>query len=442
MAWEAIEVATVAGVLLGFVLFVYSYLFPFYGPTQYKPSDQPQLVNAAQQALDRVVFINSPTAARSGSGWSIVDLALSAPAPLYQPQIDVSKLASLQQGASGAACYIQQKALVDATGISSAVLTGYGVLKPAAPSASFDYVRILKNFFGGDWDRYDFTLVISPLVNLTVCPNVVVQTPAGDVAIYRKDPMCQGVGQGVWVRSTAGGRVVATAIRCEVGAGCALSSYDLRLSRSGQWWEAQIPMPVTMFNGLGDTAGLVVIAQKVDYPRAMDYYVFNTTSRSLVYGMYGTDGMLWFMHDATVSCGSGNIPALGIRSVDVFTGAGFQNLASDVTLDPGVGVGAVKVDYCGSCTSNSRCAACWVEPPPGALFAVVWAERNSQGGSAPRSVIVVVPLMPTPPQAVIRIDTWLRWTPNEPRLQSAVATRVVESQSATYLLKLVLYRRP
>lgn len=437
---EAVEIVLVAGVLLGFTIFLMSYATAGGGPTMYSKEQQAPQINLAQQALDRVVLLNSPIAVRSGQSWRIVDLALAAPGPLYQPQLDDSKLAQLFSAAGGQLCTIQQKAFADATGISQAALAGYGLLKPAAGSLNFDYVSILKNFFGRDWDKYDITLIIKPLVNLTICPNLQVS----NVVMQRRDPMCAGVQQGVWVRSTAGGRVVATAVYCTTDAGCDLSSRELTLAyNSGVGlWEARLEVPSSYLQGLGTVASLVVFAERVTYPRAMDFYVFNTTSRSLAYGMYGYDGRVWFMHDATVSCGSGNIPALGIRRLDIYTGGGFVTLAQDVTLDPGIGAGAVKVDMCQNCVSNARCAACWVQPPAGALFAVAWIERNSQGGNAPGSTIVVVPLSPTPPNAVIRVDTWLRWTPVEPQLQTAVATRIVDSRSTTYSIQLVLYKKP
>ena len=437
---EAVEIVLVAGVLLGFTIFLMGYVMPGGGPTVYSKEQQAPQINLAQQALDRVVLLNSPVVARTGQGWSIVDLALAAPGPLYQPQLDDSKLAELFPAAGGQLCTIQQQAFADATGITQAALVGYGVLKPATGSVNFDYVSILKNFFGRDWDKYDITLIIRPLVNLTICPNIQV----GSVVIQRRDPMCTGVQQGVWIRSTAGGRVVATAVYCTTDAGCDLSSRDLRLAYNPGvgLWEAQLELPSSYFQGLGTTSSLVVFAERVTYPRAMDFYVFNTTSRSLAYGIYSYDGRVWFAHDATVSCGSGNIPALGIRRLDVYTGGGFVTLAQDVTLDPGVGAGDVKVDMCQNCVSNARCAACWVQPPAGALFAVAWVESNSQGGSDPGSAIIVVPLFPTPPNAVIRVDTWLRWTPVEPKLQAAAATRIVDSKSATYSIQLVLYKRP
>jgi hypothetical protein len=445
MAWEVVEAALVSCILVGFVAFALIYATPLQGPAAYTPPQQPQLMNLAQQALDRVVLVNGRVFARDGGRWAVADLALSAPRPLYQPQIDETKLSLLQAladaGTAGPLCAINQKAFVDETGIERAILVGFGVLRPASTSAHFDYACILRNFFGGDWDKYDIELVIKPLVNLTICPNVRV---AG-VDITRRDPVCSGVPQGrVFVRSTAGGRVVVTGMRCEVEAGCDVFSYDLSLTYANGVWQAEVPLPPSAYAGLCDTAGLALIAQKVDYPRASDLFVFNATSRSLAYGMYGPDGKLWLLHDHTVSCGTGSTPALGIRELDVYTGAGFVTLVNGAVLDPGVGGGNVKVDACQSCTKNARCAACWVEPPANAIFAVAWVERESQGkkDSAPRSVMLLVPLAPAQPQSAIRIGTWHRWTPREPELQSAVATRIVDGQTTTYQLRLVLYRRP
>lgn len=439
MVGEAVEIIIVAGILLGFTVFFLTYVSPAQGPTMYTPSEQPALTNLAQQVLDRVVFVNAPISTRAGQGWSIIDLALASPGPLYQPQIDDSKLSQLlAASAQGSLCTIDQKTAASALGISRAVAIGYGLLAPSYSDVTYNYTRILMNFFGRSWDSYDFTLIIKPLVNLTICPNL----QLASATITRSDPICSGVQQGVWVRSTAGGRVVVTAIYCRTDAGCDVSSYQLSLSKSGAYWQAQVPLPQSYFQGLGDSAGLALIAQRVDYPRASDFYLFNVSSRSLIYGMYSPDGRIWLFHDATVSCGSGNVPALGIRRLDVYTGAGFITLANDVVLNPGVGSGSVKVDACQSCTNNAHCAACWVTPPANALFAVAWAERNSQGGSAPQGVMIIIPLVPTPPQATIRVDTWLRWTPNAPALQSAVATRIVDSQSATYQLQLVLYKKP
>ena len=101
------------------------------------------------------------------------------------------------------------------------------------------------------------------------------------------------------------------------------------------------------------------------------------------------------------------------------------------------------MDHCSKCTDNARCAACYVTPPPGSLFMVVWVERNSQGGNAPEGTMVIIPLAPTPPKAPVRVDTWRRWgLQSPPQTPSAVATRVVDSQVATYVAELTLYKWP
>ena len=84
---EAVEIVLVAGVLLGFTIFLMSYATAGWGPTMYSKEQQAPQINLAQQALDRVVLLNSPIAVRSGQSWRIVDLALAAPGPLYQPQL-------------------------------------------------------------------------------------------------------------------------------------------------------------------------------------------------------------------------------------------------------------------------------------------------------------------------------------------------------------------
>jgi len=432
-----VEVVLVSGILIGFILFLFT-LTP--QQTELYAVAQPALMNLAQQALDRAILMQGNITTRRADGWTIVDLALSAQRPLYQPQIDSAKLGALTApAAQGPTCVIQQQRLVEASGISQGVLVGYGVLAPRQ-SYAYNYEAILKNFFGPAWDKYDMSLVLKPLVNLTICPNY----PVGSVTIKRNDPMCANVPFGkVWITSTANGTVAVTVIYCPVGGQCQIDSAKdyFKGFTNGLYYYDITGMLAPYLQDIPNGAGVAAFAQKVDYPRAFDFWLFNVSNRPLVYGFYTPDGRVWITHDATVSCGAGNTPALGIRRLDAYTGAGFTNLAQDAVLDPGQGQGQVKVDHCSKCTNNDRCAACYVTPPPGSLFMAVWVERNSQGGNAPQGTMVIIPLAPTPPKAPIRVDTWRRWgLQSPPQTQSAVATRVVDSQAATYTAELTLYK--
>ncbi|MFN3804767.1 MAG: hypothetical protein ACK4SY_06900 [Pyrobaculum sp.] len=429
---EAVEVAVVAGILLAFVAFAFL-LLPAHAPP-YDVTQQPQLTNLAQQALDRMIIAEGDIAARRQGGqpaWRIVDLTLSAPRPLYQPQIDDRKLVMLTYGtAASGTCEIRQQAFVEETGVDRAYVAGFGVLTPAG-SVEVDYAALLKNFFGEKWDLYDMSVRIKPLANLTICPNI--------QGFTRGDPMCVDVPQGVWIRSTAGGRVVATVLYCYDDV-CDVYSKTYSLTPSGQFYQANM-LDDRLNRLIQDTAGgrshLAIYVQRLDYPRGFDLYAFNTADRPLAYGMFlSFRNQLWLLHDSLCRADS-NPPALGVRKLQIYTGGGFINLGSDITLDPGQGAGVVKVDHCSGCTSNARCAACWVEVPPNALFAVVQVERVGR----PESALAVVPLMPVA-RGSIQLDTWRRWTPLEPKLQTAKATRVVDSQSATYLVEVLVYRRP
>jgi len=436
---EAVEVVLVSGILIGFILFLFT-LTP--QQTELYTVAQPALMNLAQQALDRAILMQGNISTRRADGWAIVDLALSAQRPLYQPQIDSAKLGVLTApAAQGPTCVIQQQRLIEASGMSQGVLAGYGILAPRQ-SYTYDYEAILMNFFGPAWDKYDMSLVLKPLVNLTICPNY----PVGSITIRRNDPMCANVPLGkVWITSTANGTAAVTVVYCPVGGLCQIDSVKdyFKGFTNGLYYYDITDMLAPYLQDIPNGAGVAVFAQKVDYPRAFDFWLFNITNRPLVYGFYTPDGRVWITHDATVSCGSGNTPALGIRRLDAYTGAGFTNLAQDAVLDPGLGQGQVKVDHCSKCTDTARCAACYVTPPPGSLFMVVWVERNSQGGNAPQGTMVIIPLAPTPPKAPVRVDTWRRWgLQRPPQVQSAVATRVVDSQVATYLAELTLYKWP
>jgi len=439
---EAVEVVLVSGILIGFVIFLFT-LTP--QQTELYAVVQPALTNLAQQALDRAILAQGNIATRRTDGWAIVDLALSAQRPLYQPQIDSAKLGALTAPeAQGPTCEIQQQALVAKAGVSQGVLVGHGVL---APRLSYAYEAILKNFFGPSWDKYDMSLVLKPLVNLTICPNY----PVGSVTIKRNDPMCANAPLGkIWVTLNAtgtavNGTVVVTAIYCPVGGGCQIASAegyfkfdpDLRL-----YYYDATDLLAPYLQDIPNGAGVAAFAQKVDYPRAFDFWLFNITNRPLVYGFYTPDGRVWITHDATVSCDSGNTPDQGKRRLDVYAGAGFKRLVQDAVLIPGQGQGPVFVDDCSKCTNTATCAACYVTPPPGSHFIVLWVERDSQGDNTPERTMVIIPLT-TPPKAPVRVDTWRRWgLQSPPQTPSAVATRVVDSQAATYLVKLTLYKWP
>ncbi|MFN7106487.1 MAG: hypothetical protein ACK4M3_07915, partial [Pyrobaculum sp.] len=258
---EFVEVVVVAGIFLAFVAFAFL-LLPAHAPP-YDITQQPQLANIAQQVLDRMVLTEGDVAVkRQGVKpvWKIVDLTLSAPRPLYQPQIDDRKLVMLTYGttASGT-CEIEQKAFIDETGVDRAYMAGFGVLTPAS-GMEVDYGAMLKNFFGERWDFYDLSVRIRPLANLTICPNI--------LGFTRGDPMCVGVPQGVWIRSTAGGRVVGTVLYCYDDM-CDVYSQTYSLTPFGQFYQANM-LDDRLNRLIQDTKSglshLVIYVQRVDYP--------------------------------------------------------------------------------------------------------------------------------------------------------------------------------
>ncbi|MEM4605315.1 MAG: hypothetical protein QXR68_08245, partial [Pyrobaculum sp.] len=208
----------------------------------------------------------------------------------------------------------------------------------------------------------------------------------------------------------------------------------------------------------GGNEPLVVLFEKIDKPTLICY---STTQgdRPFAYGFTTVrDGALalYIAHDVAFSCGGGkdksrgedkrrgNVPALGVRRVDLYLGGSKYTVAKDITLDPGVGEGSVKVEPCSSCTNNARCTACYIANiPREAKVAVVAVETDAPEQAGGGLDIIVVPLVPYPPFMSINITTWTRWGfTREPWVPAAVATRVVDSPSTTYNVTLWVYRRP
>ncbi|MFN3805521.1 MAG: hypothetical protein ACK4SY_10740, partial [Pyrobaculum sp.] len=200
-------------------------------------------------------------------------------------------------------------------------------------------------------------------------------------------------------------------------------------------------------------AGAVVYAQRVDYPRASDVFsIYNLTDRPLAYGMYlPYQERVWLLHDSLCQPpdqrgASEDNRRLGIRYLYVFTGTQVKTIDVNATLDPGVGNATIKADECSKCIDTpgggrpARCAACWLEAPRGAMFMAVWVESSGQK----QARLVVIPLVSwLYGERGVVVETWRRWgLTREPVVQTAVATRVVDSQSVTYLVEVAVYRWP
>jgi hypothetical protein len=102
------------------------------------------------------------------------------------------------------------------------------------------------------------------------------------------------------------------------------------------------------------------------------------------------------------------------------------------------------VDKCSACTSNARCAACYVDGiPPAASLAIISVETSAAQAAGGGTDLVIIPLMPFPPLMRVDVRTWLRWGYSQiPEVYSAVATRVVDGSASSYNVTLILFRRP
>ena len=428
---ESIELVLAIVLMLAFVGGTY---YVFYWASGFAGQQQMQadLSAAAQSVLDRVIHHRSYNHLKElglGLEGGLIDdrmVALYALAAGSQPQ--------------GQSCNIKSGALANAVGTNQATLVGRGWLYVRPQRLSLDYDAIMRSLFGSVapdgvtplYKAYDLWLVVTPLINAT-CP--IDSYGRAELKLF----------------TTYGGRPVDGKIAYMIlyakpgGVLCAKSG--LQSTQNGRLvvpWNQQllcddgstvVPNPAT--------GTVAVIFEKLERPSTVCY---NTTGRSrpFVYGFVlptESGPTLYMAHDATVSCGSGNLPALGVRYIDLYWGGSRYRVASDVTLDPGVGQGHVKVDKCSACTGNARCAACYVDSiPPAAKLAIISVETSAASGGTD---LVIIPLMPFPPLMRVDVRTWLRWGYSQtPGVYSAVATRVVDGSASSYNVTLILFRRP
>ncbi|ACB39071.1 hypothetical protein [Pyrobaculum neutrophilum] len=436
---ESVELVVTVALLLAFVGGTY-YFFTWVSDFSKQQQLQADLSAQAQNVLDRIIYYRPYNPLKElgvGLDGRYVDdryIALYALAAGGRPP--------------GQTCTIQSQALASAVGTSQATLVGRGWLYVDPQQLSLDYVDIVKDLFGSVapdgvtplYNKYDLWLTITPVVNATCSIN---NDGTASLQLFT-----------TYGRRPVDGKVVYTILYAAPSgsSGVLCSKTGVGYTQGGTLvvkWQDQLTCdPQGTVVPDTNTGTLVVIFEKIDRPATLCYAVAGK-QRPLAYGFVlptSSGPVLYIAHDATVSCGSGNLPALGVRYVDLFWGGSRYRVASDVTLDPGVGRGRVKVDRCSACTGSSQCAACYIDGiPPAAKLAVIYVERNSQGQSdqTPLVDLIVVPVAPYPPLMRVDVRTWLRWGfVNTPQVYSAVATRVVDSPTSTYNFTLVLYRWP
>ncbi len=392
---------------------------------------QADLSAAAQSVLDRVVHYRPYDPLKElglGLEGGLVDdrlVALYALAAGGQPR--------------GQSCTIESGALANAVGTDQATLVGRGWLYVKTQQLSLDYDAITRSLFGSVapdgvtplYKAYDLWLVVTPLINAT-CP-----IDSGGGAELRLFT--------TYAKRPVDGQVAYMILYAKPG-GVLCAKSGLQSTQNGRLvvaWRQQLLCDDGSTVVPDPTIGTVaVVFEKLERPSTVCY---NMTGRSrpFAYGFVlptGSGPVLYIAHDAVVSCGSGNLQALDVRYIDLYWGGSRYRIASDVTLDPGVG----RVGRCSACTGNARCAACYVDGvPPAAKLAIISVETSAAAAAGGGTDLVIIPLMPYPPLMRVDVKTWLRWGYSQiPEVYSAVATRVVDGSASSYNVTLVLFRRP
>ncbi|MEM4578506.1 MAG: hypothetical protein QXU59_06755 [Pyrobaculum sp.] len=434
---ESIEVAVALTVVLAFVL-GFVYIFDWFGVSKQQEFVYADLSAAAQQALDRILWSRPLDPSRGlglgGDGRYIDDSFVYFYAT-------ATATPSLQT------CKIESKALVNHLGIDEAYLAGRGWLVLKREAASLDYEKILANLFGevGRWgfdgrsplQLFDIKLLVTPVATAK-CE---IRNDYATFRIVSKGPPQDGrvVYSLYYVKK---GDAKKDNVLCTAYGIGYTSNGELRLKIG----DLQFYCDDGSTARPGSNEPLVVLFEKIDKPTLICY---STTQgdRPFAYGFTTVrDGALalYIVHDSAISCGGGNNAVLGVRYVDLYLGGSKRTVAEDITLDPGVGKGSVKVEPCSSCTKSAHCTACYIANiPREAKVAVVAVETSAAAQAGGGLDIIVVPLVPYPPFMSINITTWTRWGfTREPWVPAAVATRVVDSPSTTYNVTLWVYRRP
>jgi len=434
---ESIEVVVALTVVLAFVL-GFVYIFDWFGVSKQQEFVYADLSAAAQQALDRILWSRPLDPSRGlglgGDGRYIDDSFVY----FYATATATPNLQT---------CKIESKALVDHLGIDEAYLAGRGWLVLKREAASLDYEKILANLFGevGRWGfdgrsplgLFDIKLLVTPVATAK-CE---IRNDYATFRIVSKGPPQDGrvVYSLYYVKK---GDAKKDNVLCTAYGIGYTSNGELRLKIG----DLQFHCDDGSTARPGGNEPLVVLFEKIDRPTLICY---NTTrgGRPFAYGFATVrDGALalYIVHDSAISCGGGNNAVLDVRYVDLYLGGSKRTVAEDITLDPGVGKGSVKVGPCSSCTKNARCTACYIANiPREAKVAVVAVETSAAARAGGGLDIIVVPLVPYPPFMSINITTWTRWGfTREPWVPAAVATRVVDSPSTTYNVTLWVYRRP
>lgn len=381
----------------------------------------------AQQVLERMLFLPSYDWGRS--------IGLGGPQG-YVNDYAVSYYSTLSP--SGRQCTISQAALANDLGTNQTYLLGWGWLG-VVPKASVDYDAVAAGLWGSRAGMYDFRLVIRPVMTASCSVSKGSPTWASlrlsggfdGVVAYTVYGMVLVKGSGNsgdrFLLCEAGGRASTSGGRLDVAIGT-LTCEDGSTVQAGQADE------------------LLVIFEKLDVPYAYCVNGTHSSNRPLVYGFtyYKGGYRLYLAHDATVECGSGNVPALGIRYIELVWGGQRIHVADNVVLDPGVGQGPVKVDVCTSqsCDKTARCAACYVAIPPGPKVAIVAVESSATPGGA---TLLAIPLTPYMPVDKVDLRSWVRWGfpyGQIPSTYSAVASRLVNGLGYTYNVTFLLYRWP
>lgn len=461
---EFLDAAVAMGIFMAFVVAV---LYISMGLESAGEAEQARLGVTADEALARILAVagSPPT-----WGETVRELGL---AYVGDPRVlDHRKLAALAAAMGGGAVCPLDPRLADAIGVDNATRLLPGLLLPPQFPASLDLASIKRSLFGGDWERYDFDLYVTPLLNMTVCfPG---DLDAAGVEAFPANCRDADPGTLEFRVYPAVGRAFRGELTYRAYAflleGDDVSLYrldgEVELVRMGVplVGRADLKSGLEAVSGDGDiwdklhaalregrAALMVTVKTSGGLPRAMGYGVLANLRNDIVYAMPQlgpTYTRLLLIHSALVDCSAacdptpgGGPPALGLRRIFLVDSRGsVYGMDANIVINPG----RPELEPCNSCGPDGICrGACYVDLPVDTQLVFAYVTRNSASGGCPRSTVVVIPLNLDLGGGRATVETWRYWLrEGRPLVEADVAERVATTGLVDYLVRLVLYSYP